>query len=167
MQAKKKMRFGFVAAALAAGLVLSGCSSSSEEEAAPTEAASAPAAADGLATAKAAYDAALAASLTFAYPGDAFDASAASGKKVAMISINDQIPVLKQWTDTIAAGLESQGVTVPQTLKRPGLIAVEPKNAAANAGNTYDLPMLDWAAPAVVKTMAPARAAKVEHAIKE
>ena len=113
MQAQKKMRYGFVAAALAAGLVLSGCSSSSEE-AAPTEAASAPAAADGLATAKAAYDAALAASLTFAYPGDAFDASAASGKKVAMISINDQIPVLKQWTDTIAAGLESQGVTVTQ-----------------------------------------------------
>ena len=46
MQAQKKMRYGFVAAALAAGLVLSGCSSSSEE-AAPTEAASAPAAADG------------------------------------------------------------------------------------------------------------------------
>ena len=113
MQAKKKMRFGFVAAALAAGLVLSGCSSSSEE-AAPTEAASAPAAADGLATAQAAYDAALAASLTFAYPGDAFDASAASGKKVAMISINDQIPVLAQWTNTIAAGLESNGVTVTQ-----------------------------------------------------
>jgi hypothetical protein len=113
MQAQKKMRYGFVAAALAAGLVLSGCSSSSEE-AAPTEAASAPAAANDLATAQAAYDAALAASLTFAYPGDAFDASAASGKKVAMISINDGIPVLKQWTDTIAAGLESQGVTVTQ-----------------------------------------------------
>ena len=114
MQAQKKMRFGFVAAALAAGLVLSGCSSSSEEEAAPTEAASAPAAANDLATAQAAYDAALAASLTFAYPGDAFDASAASGKKVAMISINDQIPVLAQWTNTIAAGLESNGVTVTQ-----------------------------------------------------
>jgi hypothetical protein len=127
MQAKKKMRFGFVAAALAAGLVLSGCSSSSEEEAAPTEAASAPAAADGLATAKAAYDAALAASLTFAYPGDAFDASAASGKKVAMISINDQIPVLKQWTDTIAAGLESQGVTVTQKSDAGGVIDPLPK----------------------------------------
>ncbi len=115
MQAQKKMRFGFVAAALAAGLVLSGCSSSSEEEAAtPTEAASAPAAANDLATAQAAYDAALASSLTFAYPGDAFDASAASGKKVAMISINDQIPVLAQWTNTIAAGLESNGVTVTQ-----------------------------------------------------
>jgi hypothetical protein len=121
MQAKKKMRFGFVAAALAAGLVLSGCSSESEE-AAPTEAASAPASADGLATAKAAYDAALAASLTFAYPGDAFDASAASGKKVAMISINDQIPVLKQWTDTIAAGLESQGVVVTQKSDAGGII---------------------------------------------
>ena len=127
MQAKKKMRYGFVAAALAAGLVLSGCSSSSEEEAAPTESASAPAAADGLATAKAAYDAALAASLTFAYPGDAFDASAASGKKVAMISINDQIPVLKQWTDTIKAGLESQGVTVTQTSDAGGVIDPLPK----------------------------------------
>jgi hypothetical protein len=126
MQAKKKMRFGFVAAALAAGLVLSGCSSESEE-AAPTEAASAPAAADGLATAKAAYDAALAASLTFAYPGDAFDASSASGKKVAMISINDQIPVLKQWTDTIAAGLESQGVTVTQKSDAGGVIDPLPK----------------------------------------
>jgi hypothetical protein len=126
MQAKKKMRFGFVAAALAAGLVLSGCSSESEE-AAPTEAASAPASADGLATAKAAYDAALAASLTFAYPGEAFDASAASGKKVAMISINDQIPVLKQWTDTIAAGLEDNGVTVTSKNDAGGIIDPLPK----------------------------------------
>ena len=139
MQAKKKMRFGFVAAALAAGLVLSGCSSSSEEEAAPTEAASAPAAADGLATAKAAYDAALAASLTFAYPGDAFDASAASGKKVAMISINDQIPVLKQWTDTIAAGLESQGVTVTQKSDAGGVIDPLPKFFAQAVTDQVDL----------------------------
>ena len=138
MQAKKKMRFGFVAAALAAGLVLSGCSSSSEE-AAPTEAASAPAAADGLATAKAAYDAALAASLTFAYPGDAFDASAASGKKVAMISINDQIPVLKQWTDTIAAGLESQGVTVTQKSDAGGVIDPLPKFFAQAVTDQVDL----------------------------
>jgi len=139
MQAQKKMRFGFVAAALAAGLVLSGCSSSSEEEAAPTEAASAPAAADGLATAKAAYDAALAASLTFAYPGDAFDASAASGKKVAMISINDQIPVLKQWTDTIAAGLESQGVTVTQKSDAGGVIDPLPKFFAQAVTDQVDL----------------------------
>jgi hypothetical protein len=139
MQAKKKMRFGFVAAALAAGLVLSGCSSSSEEEAAPTEAASAPAAADGLATAKAAYDAALAASLTFAYPGDAFDASAASGKKVAMISINDQIPVLKQWTDTIAAGLEGQGVTVTQKSDAGGVIDPLPKFFAQAVTDQVDL----------------------------
>ena len=138
MQAKKKMRFGFVAAALAAGLVLSGCSSSSEE-AAPTEAASAPAAADGLATAKASYDAALAASLTFAYPGDAFDASAASGKKVAMISINDQIPVLKQWTDTIAAGLESQGVTVTQKSDAGGVIDPLPKFFAQAVTDKVDL----------------------------
>lgn len=139
MQAKKKMRFGFVAAALAAGLVLSGCSSSSEEEAAPTEAASAPAAADGLATAKAAYDAALAASLTFAYPGDAFDASAASGKKVAMISINDQIPVLKQWTDTIAAGLETQGVTITQKSDAGGVIDPLPKFFAQAVTDQVDL----------------------------
>jgi hypothetical protein len=139
MQAQKKMRYGFVAAALAAGLVLSGCSSSSEEEAAPTEAASAPAAADGLATAKAAYDAALAASLTFAYPGDAFDASAASGKKVAMISINDQIPVLKQWTDTIAAGLESQGVTVTQKSDAGGVIDPLPKFFAQAVTDKVDL----------------------------
>ena len=138
MQAKKRMRFGFVAAALAAGLVLSGCSSSSEE-AAPTESASAPAAADGLATAKAAYDAALAASLTFAYPGDAFDASAASGKKVAMISINDQIPVLKQWTDTIAAGLESQGVTITQKSDAGGVIDPLPKFFAQAVTDKVDL----------------------------
>ena len=138
MQAQKKMRYGFVAAALAAGLVLSGCSSSSEE-AAPTEAASAPAAADGLATAKAAYDAALAASLTFAYPGDAFDATAASGKKVAMISINDQIPVLKQWTDTIKAGLESQGVVVTQTSDAGGVIDPLPKFFAQAVTDKVDL----------------------------
>ena len=138
MQAQKKMRYGFVAAALAAGLVLSGCSSSSEE-AAPTEAASAPAAVDGLATAKAAYDAALAASLTFAYPGDAFDATAASGTKVAMISINDQIPVLKQWTDTIKAGLESQGVVVTQTSDAGGVIDPLPKFFAQAVTDKVDL----------------------------
>ena len=148
MQAKKKMRFGFVAAALAAGLVLSGCSSSSEE-AAPTEAASAPAAADGLATAKAAYDAALAASLTFAYPGDAFDASAASGKRVAMISINDQIPVLKQWTDTIAAGLESQGVTITQKSDAGGVIDPLPKFFAQAVTDKVDL-IITNAVPAAV-----------------
>jgi hypothetical protein len=138
MQAQKKMRYGFVAAALAAGLVLSGCSSSSDT-AAPTEAASAPAAADGLATAQAAYDAALAASLTFAYPGDAFDATAASGKKVAMISINDQIPVLKQWTDTIKKGLESQGVTVTQTSDAGGVIDPLPKFFAQAVTDKVDL----------------------------
>jgi hypothetical protein len=138
MQAQKKMRFGFIAAALAAGLVLSGCSSASDE-AAPTEAASAPAAADNLAVAQAAYDAALAASLTFAYPGDAFDASAASGKRVAMISINDQIPVLKQWTDTIAAGLESQGVTVTQKSDAGGIIDPLPKFFAQAVTDKVDL----------------------------
>ena len=153
MQAKKKMRFGFVAAALAAGLVLSGCSSSSEEEAAPTEAASAPAAADGLATAKASYDAALAASLTFAYPGDAFDASAASGKKVAMISINDQIPVLKQWTDTIAAGLESQGVTVTQKSDAGGVIDPLPKFFAQAVTDKVDL-IITNAVPAALIPLA-------------
>ena len=153
MQAKKKMRFGFVAAALAAGLVLSGCSSSSEEEAAPTEAASAPAAADGLATAKASYDAALAASLTFAYPGDAFDASAASGKRVAMISINDQIPVLKQWTDTIAAGLESQGVTITQKSDAGGVIDPLPKFFAQAVTDKVDL-IITNAVPAAVIPLA-------------
>ena len=138
MQAQKKMRFGFIAAALAAGLVLSGCSSASEE-AAPTEAASAPAAADNLAVAQAAYDAALAASLTFAYPGDAFDVSTASGKRVAMISINDQIPVLKQWTDTIAAGLESQGVTVTQKSDAGGIIDPLPKFFAQAVTDKVDL----------------------------
>ena len=138
MQAQKKMRYGFIAAALAAGLVLSGCSSSSDE-AAPTDAASAPASADGLATAQAAYDAALAASLTFAYPGDAFDATAASGKKVAMISINDQIPVLKQWTDTIAAGLESQGVTITQKSDAGGVIDPLPKFFAQAVTDKVDL----------------------------
>lgn len=153
MQAQKKMRFGFIAAALAAGLVLSGCSGSSEEEAAPTESASAPAAADGLATAKASYDAALAASLTFAYPGDAFDASAASGKKVAMISINDQIPVLKQWTDTIKAGLESQGVTVTQTSDAGGVIDPLPKFFAQAVTDKVDL-IITNAVPAALIPLA-------------
>ena len=152
MQAKKKMRFGFVAAALAAGLVLSGCSSASEE-AAPTEAASAPAAADNLAVAQAAYDAALAASLTFAYPGDAFDASAASGKKVAMISINDQIPVLKQWTDTIAAGLESQGVKVTQKSDAGGVIDPLPKFFAQAVTDKVDL-IITNAVPAALIPLA-------------
>ena len=153
MQAQKKMRFGFIAAALAAGLVLSGCSSSSEE-AAPTEAASAPAAAaDNLAVAQAAYDAALAASLTFAYPGDAFDVSAASGKRVAMISINDQIPVLKQWTDTIAAGLESQGVTVTQKSDAGGIIDPLPKFFAQAVTDKVDL-IITNAVPAALVPLA-------------
>ena len=149
MQAQKKMRFGFIAAALAAGLVLSGCSSSSEE-AAPTEAAPA---ADNLAVAQAAYDAALAASLTFAYPGDAFDASAASGKRVAMISINDQIPVLKQWTDTIAAGLESQGVTITQKSDAGGVIDPLPKFFAQAVTDKVDL-IITNAVPAAVIPLA-------------
>lgn len=149
MQAQKKMRFGFIAAALAAGLVLSGCSSSSEE-AAPTEAAPA---ADNLAVAQAAYDAALAASLTFAYPGDAFDASAASGKKVAMISINDQIPVLKQWTDTIAAGLESQGVEVTQKSDAGGIIDPLPKFFAQAVTDKVDL-IITNAVPAALIPLA-------------
>ena len=152
MQAQKKMRFGFIAAALAAGLVLSGCSSASEE-AAPTEAASAPAAADNLATAQAAYDAALAASLTFAYPGDAFDVSAASGKRVAMISINDQIPVLKQWTDTIAAGLESQGVKVTQKSDAGGIIDPLPKFFAQAVTDKVDL-IITNAVPAALIPLA-------------
>ena len=149
MQAQKKMRSGFIAAALAAGLVLSGCSSSSEE-AAPTEAAPA---ADNLAVAQAAYDAALAASLTFAYPGDAFDVSAPSGKKVAMISINDQIPVLKQWTDTIAAGLESQGVTVTQKSDAGGIIDPLPKFFAQAVTDKVDL-IITNAVPAAVIPLA-------------
>jgi len=131
---------------------LSGCSSSSEE-AAPTEAASAPAAADNLAVAQAAYDAALAASLTFAYPGDAFDASAASGKKVAMISINDQIPVLKQWTDTIAAGLESQGVKVTQKSDAGGVIDPLPKFFAQAVTDKVDL-IITNAVPAALIPLA-------------
>jgi len=149
MQAQKKMRFGFIAAALAAGLVLSGCSSSSDE-AAPTEAAPA---ADNLAVAQAAYDAALAASLTFAYPGDAFDVSAASGKKVAMISINDQIPVLKQWTDTIAAGLESQGVKVTQKSDAGGIIDPLPKFFAQAVTDKVDL-IITNAVPAALIPLA-------------
>jgi len=149
MQAQKKMRFGLIAAALAAGLVLSGCSSSSDE-AAPTEAAPA---ADNLAVAQAAYDAALAASLTFAYPGDAFDASAASGKKVAMISINDQIPVLKQWTDTIAAGLESQGVEVTQKSDAGGVIDPLPKFFAQAVTDKVDL-IITNAVPAALIPLA-------------
>jgi hypothetical protein len=77
--------------------------------------------------------------LTFAYPGDAFDASAASGKKVAMISINDQIPVLKQWTDTIAAGLESQGVTVTSKNDAGGVIDPLPKFFAQAVTEGVDL----------------------------
>ena len=130
MHAQKKVRYGFIAAALAAGLVLSGCSGSSEEAAetvAPTEAASAPAEVDNIATAKAAYDAALAAAVTFAYPGEAFDASGASGKKVAMISVDDTIPVLKQWTETIKAGLEKQGVLDTQTSDAAGDLTALPK----------------------------------------
>jgi uncharacterized protein YceK len=151
MHAQKKMRSGFIAVALAAGLVLSGCSSSSEE-AAPTEAASAPAA-DNLAVAQAAYDAALAATLTFAYPGDAFDVSAASGKKVAMISINDQIPVLKQWTDTIKAGLESQGVVVTQTSDAGGVIDPLPKFFAQAVTDKVDL-IITNAVPAALIPLA-------------
>jgi hypothetical protein len=152
MQAQKKMRFGFLAAALAAGLVLSGCSSSSEEVA-PTESATAPAEVDGLAVSKAAYDAALAASLTFAYPGDAFAVSAASGKKVAMISINDQIPVLKQWTDTIAAGLEGQGVTVTQKSDAGGIIDPLPKFFAQAVTDKVDL-IITNAVPAALIPLA-------------
>ena len=133
----KTVRFGLIATALAAGLVLSGCSSSGDS-ATPTESATA-AATGGLDSAKAEYDAALNASIAFEYPGDGFDASAVAGKKVAMISINDQIPVLKQWTDTMKAGLESKGVVVTQVSDAGGSIDPLPKFFAQAVTDKVDL----------------------------
>ncbi|MEI6109697.1 MAG: hypothetical protein WCQ11_06460 [Actinomycetes bacterium] len=132
----KTVRFGLIATALVAGLVLSGCSSSGGSA---TPSGSAAGATGGLDGAKAEYDAALKANIAFTYPGDSFDASKVAGKKVAMISINDQIPVLKQWTDTIKAGLESKGVKVTQTSDAGGVIDPLPKFFAQAVTDKVDL----------------------------
>ncbi len=88
-------------------------------EAAATEApateAPAPGPADGVAEALARYDAAKA-PIVFSYPGEAFDAAAsAKGKKVAIISWDDRIPILAQWGDTIQAGFQDYGVKVSRS----------------------------------------------------
>ena len=81
---------------------------------APSEAPAEPAA-DPVADALARYDAAKA-PIVFNYPGEAFDAAAsAKGKKVAIISWDDRIPILAQWGDTIASGFEEYGVKVSRS----------------------------------------------------
>ena len=70
-----------------------------------------------------------------------------------MISINDQIPVLKQWTDTIAAGLESQGVTITQKSDAGGVIDPLPKFFAQAVTDKVDL-IITNAVPAAVIPLA-------------
>ncbi len=133
MKQRSKVRsLGPIAALGIASLVLAACgggttattSSAAPEPTqaaaseAPAEAASeapAEAAADPVAEALARYDAAKA-PIVFSYPGEAFDAAAsAKGKKVAIISWDDRIPILAQWGDTIASGFEEYGVKVSRS----------------------------------------------------
>lgn len=116
-------------AALGAAVLIAACgggggsssssaTSASPTTAAPTTSSAAPttsAAPSGVEEAKKRYDAALA-PITFAYPGEAFAAGApAKGKKVAIISVDDRIPILAQWGDTIQAGFEKYGVGVTRS----------------------------------------------------
>ena len=135
MKQRSKMRsLGPIAALGIATLVLAACGggttattpSAAPEPAPASEApAEAPAetpteapaevAPDPVTEALARYDAAKA-PIVFSYPGEAFDAAAAAdGKKVAIISWDDRIPILAQWGDTIAAGFEEYGVKVSRS----------------------------------------------------
>ena len=110
-------------AALGAAVLIAACGGgggSATSSAAPTTASSSAApttsaAPSGVDEAKKRYDAALA-PITFSYPGEAFGAgAAAAGKKVAIISFDDRIPILAQWGDTIQAGFEKYGVGVSRS----------------------------------------------------
>ncbi len=123
---KRSLRrsLGPIAALGAASLVLAACGGSDSGDSttsaapSPTETSAAPTespAADGVAEALARYDAAKA-PITFTYPGEAFDAGAtANGKNVAIISVDDRIPVLAQWGDTIEAGFTEYGVNTTRS----------------------------------------------------
>jgi len=121
-----KRTLGPIAALGVASLILAACGGSDGGDAttsapAPTDtntsAAPSPtdAPADGVAEAKARYDAAKA-PITFTYPGEAFEAGAtAAGKNVAIISLDDRIPVLAQWGDTWELGLNEYGVNTTRS----------------------------------------------------
>lgn len=122
---KRSMRrsLGPIAALGAAALVLAACGGSDGGDSttsaapSPTETSESPTdgPADGVGEAKARYDAAKA-PITFTYPGEAFDAAAAAnGKNVAIISVDDRIPVLTQWGNTIEAGLNEYGVSTSRS----------------------------------------------------
>jgi len=108
-----------LAGGLACAVLLVGCGSTEDStvpvaDAGPTSDASEPAAGveDGVTTARDLYEGARA-PLTFASVGEPLDvAAAAEGKSVVILSITDSIPILDQWGTTIAAALESYGVSV-------------------------------------------------------
>ena len=122
---KRSMRrsLGPIAALGAAALVLAACGGSDSGDSttsaapSPTETSAAPTETpdNGVAEALARYEAAKA-PITFTYPGEAFDAGAAAvGKTVALISVDDRIPVLAQWGDTIEGGFAAYGVGVTRS----------------------------------------------------
>ena len=57
-------------------------------------------------------------------------------------------------------------ITVPQTLTRPGLIVVEPRNAPTSAGSRNSRPTLAWPMRSLAASTTPASAARKPEATK-
>ncbi len=130
-QRSMKRSLGPIAALGIASLILAACGGSDGGDSttsaapSPTDATSSAAPsptdgptdgpADGVGEAKARYDAAKA-PITFTYNGEAFEAGpAAAGKSVAIISLDDRIPVLAQWGDTWEIGFAEYGVSTTRS----------------------------------------------------
>lgn len=111
---KNTSRRAALAAGLACGLLLVGCSSG-EDTATPDAAASnggSASGAEGVDEARQRYEGARA-PLSFTAAGEPLDvASAAAGKSVVILSISDAIPILDQWGTSIEKALEEYGVKV-------------------------------------------------------
>lgn len=116
-QPVRRRLLGPIAALGVASIILASCGGNDTATDTPPASDTPPAETDsgaGVEQAKALYDAAKA-PITFTYPGDAFDATAAAGKSVAIISWDDRIPILDQWGGTIQAAFEEYGVRVTRS----------------------------------------------------
>ncbi len=148
-QRSMKRSLGPIAALGIASLILAACGGSDGGDStssapAPTETSAAPspdptsdpapAPDNGVAEAKARYDAAKA-PITFTYTGEAFAAGpTAAGKNVAIISLDDRIPVLAQWGDTWDKGLTEYGVNTTRSSADFDIEAIPSLFAQAVAG---------------------------------
>lgn len=101
-----------LAALLSLGLILAGCGDDDDDSGGGDTAGATAAAGGGAEEAQAIVDQWVQPPTEFTFTGEPFDASAADGKKVWYISVNNSIPVLTLWSDTLTTAVEPYGVDV-------------------------------------------------------